>query len=320
MPANAANFADAVIATAPSPATSGLSLTVATGYGARFSTASFNAAIGPGNVRPSLETHELVTVASVAGDVFTLSARGIEGTTPRAIVAGDVISQLPTAADWLALVASYDSPNWTGAHTWLRDLAVETSGQGIALKNANAAANGAQRRSPRFSLVGNGWKTSSGGSSIPVEVYFEVKPNQSNDLADSTIEMGFLRNGVSYNDPIVFGFGATTTFPGIVSAISFSGSWQGDFYTDNQVLVGPFGALKVFEQSSADKYIQLSALDSVGSTADRVLSFDLQDADRTLSLGADWKLGTYTASVPTATGKLTVTVNGQAYEIPARLV
>jgi hypothetical protein len=46
MAANAANFADAVIATAPTPATSGLTLTVATGYGTRFSAASFNVAIG----------------------------------------------------------------------------------------------------------------------------------------------------------------------------------------------------------------------------------------------------------------------------------
>jgi hypothetical protein len=136
MPANAKNFADAVIATAPTPATSGLSLTVATGYGARFSAASFNAAIGPGNVRPSLETHELVTVASVAGDVFTLSARGIEGTTPRAIIAGDVISQLPTAADWLAVANGLIFHN---ARTGTAETLSLADATGCSMNNASAS-------------------------------------------------------------------------------------------------------------------------------------------------------------------------------------
>jgi len=136
MPSNAANFADAVIAVAPSPATSGLSLTVATGYGARFSAASFNVAIGPGNVRPSLETHELATVSTRTGDVFTLLARGVEGTTPRAIQAGDTISRIVTAAMWNDLAAGLIFHN---ARTGTAETLSLADATGCSMNNASAS-------------------------------------------------------------------------------------------------------------------------------------------------------------------------------------
>lgn len=95
---------------APSPATSGTSLTVTTGHGARFATGSFWATIGPAGVLPDPSNAEHMR-CSVAGDVFTLT-RAQKGSTARAIVAGDVIYQGLYAED---LVDELDlTTDWAG--------------------------------------------------------------------------------------------------------------------------------------------------------------------------------------------------------------
>lgn len=93
------NLAYSTVAVAPSPATSGLTLTVATGDGALFpSTGPFNVEAWPFGALPTNANAELIRVASRSGDVLTFSARGPQAGDPgginRTIVIGDQI-QLP---------------------------------------------------------------------------------------------------------------------------------------------------------------------------------------------------------------------------------
>lgn len=89
-----ANFAYSTVATAPSPATSGTSLVVAAGEGARFPTAPFNATIWPTGVIPLSTNAEIVRVTARATDTLTIT-RAQEGSSARTVVAGDQI-----AATW----------------------------------------------------------------------------------------------------------------------------------------------------------------------------------------------------------------------------
>lgn len=81
------NFAYSTVATAPTPATSGTSLTVATGDGAKFPTAPFNATVWPAAVQPLSSNAEIVRVTSVVGDVLTIT-RAQESTTAVSIAVG----------------------------------------------------------------------------------------------------------------------------------------------------------------------------------------------------------------------------------------
>ena len=75
-----ANFAYSTVATAPSPATTGTSLTLTAGGGAKFPAAPFNVTIAPaGATRAQTAAQaEIARVTNVAGDVLTIT-RAAEG-------------------------------------------------------------------------------------------------------------------------------------------------------------------------------------------------------------------------------------------------
>lgn len=91
-----ANFAVSTVATAPSPATSGVSLIVATGDGTLYPTAPFNATVGPAGVLLTKLNSEIVRVTGIATDTLTI-VRSQEGTSARTILVGDVIAATITA-------------------------------------------------------------------------------------------------------------------------------------------------------------------------------------------------------------------------------
>jgi len=90
------NLAIATVATAPSPASSGTTLTVGAGEGARFPAAPFNATVWPADLLPDPTTAEVVRVTARATDTLMIT-RVQEGTTARTIVAGDLIAATITA-------------------------------------------------------------------------------------------------------------------------------------------------------------------------------------------------------------------------------
>lgn len=92
-----ANFASSLVATAPSPATSGLSLVVTAGQGALFPATPFNAVVWNASVgEPTGSTAEIVRVTNISTDTLTIT-RAQEGTTAKSIAVGWTISANLTA-------------------------------------------------------------------------------------------------------------------------------------------------------------------------------------------------------------------------------
>lgn len=90
------NFALSLVATAPSPATSGTSLTVTAGQGAWFPTPPFQLTVWPAGSNPTPSNAEIVRVTARSTDTFTIT-RTQEGTSARSIVVGDQVAHTLTA-------------------------------------------------------------------------------------------------------------------------------------------------------------------------------------------------------------------------------
>lgn len=90
------NFAVSTVATAPSPATSGTSLVVASGHGTRFPAVPFNATIWPASSQPDPTNAEIVRVTNISTDTFTIT-RTQESTSARTVIVGDQIAATITA-------------------------------------------------------------------------------------------------------------------------------------------------------------------------------------------------------------------------------
>lgn len=134
----AKNFAISSVATAPSPATSGTSLVVASGEGARFPGVPFKATIWPSSATTTPANAEVVTVTARATDTLTI-VRAQESSTARTVVVGDQIAATLTAS-------MYDAPILTGPRPWADVRAYGATGDGTtddttALQAAINAAN-----------------------------------------------------------------------------------------------------------------------------------------------------------------------------------
>ena len=90
------NFAYSLVATQPSPQTTGTSLVVTAGQGALFPAVPFNVTIWPASTQPISTNAEIVTVTAVSTDTFTIT-RQMEGTSARTIGIGDQIACTITA-------------------------------------------------------------------------------------------------------------------------------------------------------------------------------------------------------------------------------
>jgi len=91
-----ANFAISAIAVAPTPPSSGTSVTVTAGDGTKFPAAPFNAVVCTAGTNPTSANAEIVRVTAIAGDVLTIT-RTQESTSARSIQVGDQIFAAITA-------------------------------------------------------------------------------------------------------------------------------------------------------------------------------------------------------------------------------
>jgi len=106
------NFAYSLVATPPSPATTGTSLTVTSGQGALFPAAPFDATIWPSGVQPLSTNAEIVRVTAVATDTLTIT-RAQYGTTAQSITTGYQIAQT-IDANLLGQLAPLSGATFTG--------------------------------------------------------------------------------------------------------------------------------------------------------------------------------------------------------------
>jgi len=106
------NFAISLVATAPSPATSGTSLVVTAGQGSYFPATPFDATIWPSGVQPTNTNAEIVRVTNVSTDTFTIT-RAQYGTTAQSIAVGYQIAQT-VDANLLNQLAPLSGATFTG--------------------------------------------------------------------------------------------------------------------------------------------------------------------------------------------------------------
>ena len=108
------NLAISLVATAPSPATSGTTVVVTAGQGTRFA-AGMNATICPTGSTPDPSNSEIVRITAVSTDTLTIT-RSQESSTARTVVVGDVIFAGPSAktlTDVETAVGALETPTTT---------------------------------------------------------------------------------------------------------------------------------------------------------------------------------------------------------------
>ena len=106
------NFSYSLVATAPSPATSGTSLVVTAGQGSYFPATPFDATIWPSGAQPTNTNAEIVRVTNVSTDTFTIT-RAQYGTTAQSITVGYQIAQT-VDANLLSQLAPLSGATFTG--------------------------------------------------------------------------------------------------------------------------------------------------------------------------------------------------------------
>lgn len=115
--ANQKNFATSLVVTAPSPATSGTSLTVTAGHGARMPTVPFYATVHTDGVLPTLDNAEIVQVTAISTDTLTI-VRGQRSTTAQSIATGWRISSSIYKEDFDELVHNTGAESIAGVKTF----------------------------------------------------------------------------------------------------------------------------------------------------------------------------------------------------------
>lgn len=135
------NFATSTVATAPSPATSGTSLVVGAGHGARFPAGAqdFNAIICPADAQPTPANAEVVRVTSISTDTFTIT-RAQEGSSARTVVVGDRIFAGVTAKTLADIDTSLSAINLDLAFSTVRNSMLDAKGDMYAASAADAPA------------------------------------------------------------------------------------------------------------------------------------------------------------------------------------
>lgn len=159
------NLAVGNVATAPSPAASGTSLTMTTGDADRFPAVPFNATIGPANTILTPDNSEIVRVTNIAGEVFTID-REEEGSAARTIVAGDVViagitQKLVDEVKTLKFTTFIVDQNGNGDYTTLQDaLDAATGGAGFLIKllpgQTHTVTSGLLYKGSNVIIEGNG--------------------------------------------------------------------------------------------------------------------------------------------------------------------
>jgi len=94
---NYKNFAFSLVATPPSPATTGTSLIVSAGEGSKFPDPPFYVTIWPTGSMPDSSNAEVVLVTAKSSDTLTI-ARIQDDTSARTVIAGDTIANTINAA------------------------------------------------------------------------------------------------------------------------------------------------------------------------------------------------------------------------------
>lgn len=192
-----------IVATAPSPATSGTSLVLQSGEGAGFPTPPFNATLWPSGVAPIESNAEIVRVTNISTDTLTIT-RTQEGSVNQSVQVGwqiantmtpkvftDIENQLYGAYKFSAYRANTLTPSTTEAIVF--DTKVFDTGTNYSISNGEFVAPLAGYYQFNTSL------SLSGGANDHYYVMFYVNGSENTRLYEATI--GYTTN---------FGFGGSS--------------------------------------------------------------------------------------------------------------
>lgn len=110
MPDAHKNFAYSTIVTAPSPASSGTSISVPAGEGVLFPEVPFNAVVWPAGAQPLFSNAEIIRVTGRIIDTLSPIVRAQEDSNARTIVVGDQISATVTRKSLTDIEGPFISP------------------------------------------------------------------------------------------------------------------------------------------------------------------------------------------------------------------
>lgn len=154
---NRANLAYATIATPPSPALSGTSLTLASGLGSLFPSTNFSITVYPPNKEPLASNAEICYVSSRTGDVLTI-VRAQQGTSARSIGVGWQVANAITTKDFTDIESQ--------AIQFISAGTTSASAPTVVFSNANGVSFGANGQTITAAVAaGVGGVAISGGTS-----------------------------------------------------------------------------------------------------------------------------------------------------------
>lgn len=183
MPDAHANFAASTVATAPSPATSGTSLVVASGDGAKFPAVPFNATVWAAGSQPTTTNAEIVRVTGIATDTLTIT-RHVEGTSARSIGTGDQIAATITndvlrkAEQASSLRDQFLKPSAAKFESWPR-----TAGTGSSLGLTSGTLQLVAVALPADEVISSITFVQSAGVTTPTNWWFGLYDSSFNQLA-----------------------------------------------------------------------------------------------------------------------------------------
>lgn len=146
------NLAYSTVATAPTPAASGTSLTVTAGQGTRFPAVPFNATIWASGEIPVPTNAEIVRVTNIAGDTLTIT-RTQEGTSARAILVGDQIAATITAQTLTDIETAFAGTNSSVGTVAGTDLGLTVNTSGITIGYPKAITTAMQSNAVTLSNI-----------------------------------------------------------------------------------------------------------------------------------------------------------------------
>lgn len=145
------NFGYSTVATAPAPPSSGTSLIVAAGDGAKFPAVPFNAVIWPAGTQPLKTNAEVVRVTNIAVDTLTIT-RTQESSSARTVLVGD---QIMAAITTKTLTDIENAPYYAVGNTTNASSGSLTAGA-VSFSGAGAVSVGVSNGSVVISAAAGG--------------------------------------------------------------------------------------------------------------------------------------------------------------------
>ena len=305
MAGNLKDFATGIVATAPSPAISGTSLTIQVGEGARMPAVPFTVTAHPASEMPTLDNAEKLLVTNITGDVLTI-VRAQGETTAKSIAAGWRVTNALFLEDLnqkeqKSKITPIEVSTTTAAGTAAK-VATTTAGTyvpavgdiiSVTFSVANTATN------PTINIDGSGSKSILLGGANPTNV--AMAGTKAMMWYDGTAFQLFGSQRVSDTDTTYTEISEAEITTGTETTLrSISGRRAGFLKNADNHVSGTTN--KVFTATEQTKLSGIEALADVTDTTNVTAAGALMDSEvdanlKTLSLPANTTMSTFGASL-----------------------